>query len=105
MTYVHEYECQNDTVTVEYCFSTVSDSIKVVDMWVNGKFHRVNWMSHEGRDKLMARLEDDMTTRMCGSPDDDSMIEPFMRALMEEEEVETEVDLDRDVPMSIVGEA
>ena len=46
-----------------------------------------------------------MTTRMCGSPDDDSMIEPFMRALMEEEEVETEVDLDRDVPMSIVGEA
>ena len=90
---------------MEYCFSAVSDSIKVVDMWVNGKFHRVNWMSHEGRDKLMARLEDDMTYRMGGTPDDDSMIEPFMRALMEEEEVETEVDLDRDVPMSIVGEA
>ena len=121
MTYLYEYQVQGDTVKVEYCFSAVSDSIKVVDMWVNGKFHRVNWMSHEGRDKLMARLEDDMTTRMCGSPDDDSMIEPFMRALMEEEtEVseqdeyaeggdyngfETEVDLDRDVPMSIVGEA
>jgi len=105
MTYVHEYVVGNDNVKVEYCFSSVSDSIKVVEMWVNGKFHRVNWMSHEGRDKLMARLEDDMTTRMCGSPDDDSMIEPFMRALMEEEEVETEVDLDRDVPMSIVGEA
>ena len=105
MTYLYEYKAQNDTVKVEYCFSAVSESIKVVDMWVNGKFHRVNWMSHEGRDKLMARLEDDMTTRMCGSPDDDSMIEPFMRALMEEEEVETEVDLDRDVPMSIVGEA
>ena len=93
MTYLYEYQVQGDTVKVEYCFSAVSDSIKVVDMWVNGKFHRVNWMSHEGRDKLMARLEDD------------SMIEPFMRALMEEEEVETEVDLDRDVPMSIVGEA
>ena len=106
MTYLYEYQVQGDTVKVEYCFSAVSDSIKVVDMWVNGKFHRVNWMSHEGRDKLMARLEDDMTTRMCGAPDDDSMIEPFMRALMEEEEeVETEVDLDRDVPMSIVGEA
>ena len=105
MTYLYEYQVQGDAVKVQYCFSAVSDSIKVVDMWVNGKFHRVNWMSHEGRDKLMARLEDDMTTRMCGSPDDDSMIEPFMRALMEEEEVETEVDLDRDVPMSIVGEA
>ena len=105
MTYLYEYQVQGDTVKVEYCFSTVSDSIKVVDMWVNGKFHRVNWMSHEGRDKLMARLEDDMTNRMCGTHDDDSMIEPFMRALMEEEEVETEVDLDRDVPMSIVGEA
>ena len=105
MTYVYEYVVGSDNVKVEYCHSSVSDSIKVVEMWVNGKFHRVNWMSHEGRDKLMARLEDDMTTRMCGSPDDDSMIEPFMRALMEEEEVETEVDLDRDVPMSIVGEA
>ena len=105
MTYVHEYDSQGDAVRVEYCFSSVTDEIKVVDMWVNNKFHRGNWMSHEGRDKLMARLEDDMTTRMCGSPDDDSMIEPFMRALMEEEEVETEVDLDRDVPMSIVGEA
>ena len=105
MTYLYEYQVQGDTVRVEYCFSAVSESIKVVDMWVNGKFHRVNWMSHEGRDKLMARLEDDMTNRMCGTHDDDSMIEPFMRALMEEEEVETEVDLDRDVPMSIVGEA
>ena len=105
MTYVHEYVVGNDNVKVEYCFSSVTDEIKVVDMWVNNKFHRVNWMSHEGRDKLMARLEDDMTNRMCGTHDDDSMIEPFMRALMEEEEVETEVDLDRDVPMSIVGEA
>ena len=105
MTYVYEYQIQGDIIKVEYCFSSVSDSIKVVDMSVNGKYHRVNWMSHEGRDKLMARLEDDMTNRMCGTHDDDSMIEPFMRALMEEEEVETEVDLDRDVPMSIVGEA
>ena len=97
MTYVYEYQIQGDIVKVEYCFSSVSDSIKVVDMSVNGKYHRVNWMSHEGRDKLMARLEDDMTNRMCGTPDDDSMIEPFMRTLMEEE-VETEVDLERDVP-------
>ena len=67
MTYVHEYEVQNDTVKVEYCFSAVSDEIKVVDMWVNGKFHRTTWMSPEGNKSLMTRLEDDMTNRMCGT--------------------------------------
>ena len=107
MTYIYEYEVQNDTVKVEYCFSAVSDEIKVVDMWVNGKYHRTTWMSHEGRDALMTRLEDDMTNRMCGTPDDDSMIEPFMRAnnMFDEDEVDvitdhidTEIDLDRDMP-------
>ena len=82
MTYVHEYEVQNDTVKVEYCFSTVSDSIKVVDMWVNGKFHRVNWMSPEGNKRLMDRLEKDMTDRMCGT-------------------YETEMNLDRDMPYGL----
>ena len=106
MTYVYEYVVGNDNVKVEYVHSSITDAIKVVDMWVNGKFHRTNWMSHEGRDKLMARLEDDFTNRVCGTHDDDSMIEPFMRELMERG-VETEVDLDRDVPKMtpIVGEA
>ena len=81
MTYVYEYQIQGDIVKVEYCFSSVSDSIKVVDMSVNGKYHRVNWMSHEGRDKLMARLENDMTDRMCGTG-----------------EYSSEIDLDRDMP-------
>ena len=84
MTYVHEYQIQGDIVKVEYCFSSVSDSIKVVDMSVNGKYHRVNWMSHEGRDKLMARLEADMENRMCGTIDDMT--------------VSTEMDLERDEP-------
>ena len=48
MTYVYEYNVGNDNVKVEYCFSSVTDAIKVVDMWVNGKFHRTNWMSPEG---------------------------------------------------------
>ena len=88
MTYLYEYQAQGDTVKVEYCFSAVSESIKVVDMWVNEKFHRVNWMSHEGRDKLMARLEQDMEDRMCGTLDDDTV----------GGDVDTEVDLERDVP-------
>ena len=81
MTYVYEYTVNGDNVKVEYCFSTVSDEIKVVDMWVNGKFHRTNWMSHEGRALLMARLEHDMSNRMCGTDNYDS-----------------EIDLDRDMP-------
>ena len=82
MTYVYEYVVGNDNVKVEYCHSSVSDSIKVVEMWVNGKFHRVNWMSDAGRDKLMSALDKDMTDRMCGTG-----------------EYSTEIDLDRDVPL------
>ena len=106
MTYLHEYKSLSNLVQVEYTFSTVTDRIKVVDMWIDGKEHKINWMSHEGRAKLMARLEDDFTNRICGTHDDDSMIEPFMRTLMEQG-VETEVDLERDVPKMtpIVGEA
>ena len=81
MTYVYEYNVGNDNVKVEYCFSSVTDAIKVVDMWVNGKFHRTNWMSPEGNKMLMQRLEVDMTNRMCGTNEYDS-----------------EIDLDRDMP-------
>ncbi len=84
MTYVYEYVVGNDNVKVEYCFSSVSDSIKVVEMWVNDKFHRVNWMSPEGNKALMTRLEADMENRMCGTLDDVT--------------VGTEIDLDRDIP-------
>jgi len=97
MTYVHEYNVNADNVKVEYCFSVVSNAIKVVEMWVNGKYHRTSWMSHEGREKLMVRLEKDLENRLCGttqddsSPesfgletfDDDSVIEPFMTTIGE----------------------
>ena len=87
MTYVYEYIVGSDNVKVEYCHSSITDSIKVVDMWVNGKFHRTNWMSPEGNKSLMTRLEDDMTNRMCGVPDD-AIIEPFMQNLMADEEAD-----------------
>ena len=92
MTYVYEYTVNEDNVKVEYCFSSVSDEIKVVEMWVNGKFHRTNWMSHEGRALLMTRLENDMEDRMCGTLDD-----------MTIGGVDTEVDLDRDLPEFQIG--
>ena len=87
MTYVYEYVVGNDNVKVEYCHSSITDSIKVVDMWVNGKFHRTNWMSKEGQASLMADLEKDMEDRMCGTIDDMTV----------GGDVDTEIDLDRDV--------
>ena len=87
MTYVYETKMGGKHLVVEYCFSSVSDSIKVVDMTADGKFHRLNWMSDAGRDKLMDRLENDMTNRMCGVPDD-AIIEPFMQDLMADEEAD-----------------
>tara|TARA_R100001594_G_scaffold69712_1_gene103994 strand:- start:131 stop:394 length:264 start_codon:yes stop_codon:yes gene_type:complete len=86
MTYVYEYVVGNDNVKVEYVHSSITDAIKVVDMWVNGKFHRTNWMSPEGKASLMARLENDMTDRMCGTG-----------------EYSSEIDLDRDVPEFAYG--
>ena len=89
MTYVYEYVVGNDNVKVEYCHSSVSDSIKVVEMWVNGKFHRTNWMSPEGNKALMARLEADYKSRV----DVDSFIDDITKA-----SYESEMDLDRDTP-------
>ena len=89
MTYVFEYVVGSDNVKVEYCFSSISDSIKVVDMWVNGKFHRTNWMSPEGNKALMARLEADYKSRV----DVDSFIDDITKA-----SYESEMDFDRDTP-------
>ena len=100
MTYLYEYTILDDNIKVEYTFSSVTDGIKVIDMWVDDKPHSVNWMGPEARAKLMARLEDDFTNRMCGTTDDESYIS-------EQDEyaegggyngMETEVDLDRDIP-------
>ena len=74
MTYLHEYTILGDNIKVEYTFSSVSESIKVIDMWVDDKAHSVNWMSEEGKAKLMTRLEDDFTNRICGTTDDESYI-------------------------------
>ena len=66
MTYVYTKRTYNGGVTdvptiikVEYVLSSLTKMIKVVDMWVNGKFHRLNWMSKEGQADLMDELERD----------------------------------------------
>ena len=81
MSYIYETVMGGKNLVVEYCYSSLDNCIKVVEMSVDGKFHRVTWMSPEGNKALMARLENDMTDRMCGTGEYDS-----------------EIDLDRDMP-------
>ena len=64
MTYVYTKRTYNGGVTdvptivkVEYVLSSLTKLIKVVDMWVDGKFHRLNWMSKERQANLMDELE------------------------------------------------
>ena len=66
MTYVYTKRTYNGGVTdvptivkVEYVLSSLTKLIKVVDMWVDGKFHRWNWMSKDGQANLMDELERD----------------------------------------------
>tara|TARA_B100000214_G_C23472806_1_gene403497 strand:+ start:190 stop:447 length:258 start_codon:yes stop_codon:yes gene_type:complete len=66
MTYVYQKKTYGGGVTdsptivkVEYVLSSITNLIKVVDMWVNGKYHRLNWMSKEGQANLIDELEKD----------------------------------------------
>ena len=69
MTYVYETKIGGKEVVVEYVHSSVTDSLKIVEMQVDGKFHRLNWMSDVGRTTLLAKLENDMEDRMCKTGD------------------------------------
>ncbi len=59
MTYVYETKVADSNVVVEYVQSSVNYLLKIVDMTVDGKFHRLNWMSKEGQANLMDELERD----------------------------------------------
>ena len=83
MTYVYETEWSGSEILAEYCYSSLNNCIKVVELKVDGKFHRMNWMAPNGRDKLMAELMSDYDGIMLGQQDPD---------------YDSEIDLDRDVP-------
>jgi len=92
MTYVYETNWSGDNIWVEYCHSSVSNAIKVIEMKVDGKFHRTNWMGPTGRVKLMDELEADMTDRVCETGVHSSVDDVY----------ESDIDLDRDVPTTMV---
>ena len=88
MTYIYETVMGTKKLVVEYCFSSIDNCIKVVEMTADGKFHRVNWMSDNGRNSLMSQLMKDYDSIMLGQQDPD---------------YDSEIDLDRDVPEFAYG--
>ena len=59
---------EGNKLIVEYCFSSVDECIKIVEMTriganefgeIGENFHRMNWMSKEGQASLMEDLEND----------------------------------------------
>ena len=60
-------------------------------MTVDGKFHRINWMSNEGKDSLMSQLMKDYDGIMFGQQDSD-VFDMTMAYY------DSEIALDRDMP-------
>ena len=103
MTYLFEYTILDDNIKVEYTFSSVTDEIKVIDMWVDDKPHSVNWMGPEARAKLMARLENDFTNRMCGTTDDESYFDSLLTTGFDEPYDHSIDTIDPDEPTDLPG--
>lgn len=57
MTFVFEKEMKLATLKVEYVMSSVTNEIKIVDMWYAGKPSKSSYMSDESRMELMDELE------------------------------------------------
>ena len=88
MTYIYKTVWSGSEIVAEYCYSSLHNKIKVVEMTADGKFHRVNWMSDNGRNSLMSQLMKDYDSIMLGQQDPD---------------YDSEMDLDRDVPEFAYG--
>ena len=88
MTYIYKTVWSGSEIIAEYCYSSLHNKIKVVELTVDGKFHSTNWMGPNGRDKLMGELMSDYDKIMLGQQDSD---------------YDSEMDLDRDVPEFAYG--
>ena len=71
MTYIYKTMWSGSEIVAEYCYSSLHNKIKVVELTVDGKFHRTNWMGPNGRDKLMDELMSDYDKIMLGQQDPD----------------------------------
>tara|TARA_R100001369_G_scaffold83681_2_gene116097 strand:- start:274 stop:552 length:279 start_codon:yes stop_codon:yes gene_type:complete len=71
MSYVYKTKWSGSEIQAEYCYSSLDNCIKVVELKVDGKFHRMNWMGPNGRDKLMTELMSDYDKIMLNQQDSD----------------------------------
>ena len=69
MSYIYETVMGTKKLVVEYCFSSIDNCIKVVEMTADGKFHRFNWMNEVGQKKLMSQLMKHYDGIMLGQQD------------------------------------
>ena len=69
MTYMYETVMGTEKLVVEYCYSSLHNKIKVVEMTADGKFHRFNWMNEVGQKKLMSQLMKHYDGIMLGQQD------------------------------------
>ena len=63
MTYVYKKEMKLATLEVEYVMSSVTNEIKIVDMYYGGEPTKSSYMSDESRLELMDELERDYLDR------------------------------------------
>ena len=59
MTYVYKKEMKLAPLEVEYVMSSVTNEIKIVDMYYGGEPTKSSYMSDESRMELMDELERD----------------------------------------------
>ena len=59
MTFIYEKEMKLATLKVEYVMSSVTNEIKIVEMWYAGKPTKLSYMSNETALELMDELERD----------------------------------------------
>ena len=69
MTYVFEKEMKLALLKVEYVMSSVTNEIKIVDMYYDGKPTKSSYMSDENRLNLMDELERDYLDKMKSDED------------------------------------
>ena len=59
MTLTQTIEMDNEVYIIEYVMSSVTNTIKIVEMTKNGKFHRMNWIKDSAvRELILKMLEE-----------------------------------------------
>ena len=69
MSYVFTKEMKLSTLKVEYVMSSITNEIKIVDMFYGGELTKSSYMSDENRLNLIDELERDYLDKMKSDED------------------------------------